>query len=112
MLNTLQMVNRSRRKKLPYLMVPTLFDRRTQAGVASFRYLRRTWPEQVWQSAVPVDTRLRDASSRGVTPLMLDPQSRGIQAYGSLLKTLLKMERAEMEAEASQVEAGEGLIHG
>jgi len=90
MLNTLQMINRSRRNPLPYLLVPTLFDRRTQAGVSSFRYMRRTWPEHVWHAAIPVDTRLRDASSRGVTPLALDPGSRGIQAYGSLLKTLLK----------------------
>ncbi|MBC54432.1 MAG: cobalamin biosynthesis protein CobQ [Gammaproteobacteria bacterium] len=90
MLNTLQMINRSRRQPLPYLLVPTLFDRRTQASVSSFRYLRKTWPDHVWNSAIPVDTRLRDASSRGVTPLALDPTSRGIQAYASLLKTLLK----------------------
>jgi len=90
MLNTLQMINRSRRHPLPYLLVPTLFDRRTQAGVSSFRHMRKTWPEHVWNSAIPVDTRLRDASTKGVTPLALDPDSRGIQAYGSLLKTLLK----------------------
>lgn len=90
MLNTLRMINRSRRNPLPYLLVPTLFDRRTQAGVSSFRYMRRTWPDHVWNSAIPVDTRLRDASSRGITPLALDPASRGIQAYGSLLKTLLQ----------------------
>jgi len=92
MLNTLQMVNRSRRHPLPFLMVPTLFDRRTHASVSSFRYMRKTWPEVTWQAAIPVDTRLRDASSQGVTPLSLDPESRGVQAYGSLLKTLLKME--------------------
>lgn len=92
MLNTLQMVNRSRRQPLPFLMVPTLFDRRTQASVSSIRYMRKTWPDYVWNAAIPVDTRLRDASAKGVTPLALDPQSRGIQAYGSLLKTLLKAE--------------------
>jgi chromosome partitioning protein len=92
MLNTLNMVNRSRRQPLPYLLVPTLFDRRTQASVSSFRHMRKTWPDVTWHAAIPVDTRLRDASSRGVTPLALDPESRGIQAYGSLLKTLLKAE--------------------
>lgn len=95
MLNTLQMVNRSRRKALPYLMVPTLFDRRTQASVTSYRYMRKTWPDHVWNSAIPVDTRLRDASSQGVTPLALDPESRGIQSYASLLKTLLKLQYDE-----------------
>ncbi len=93
MLNTLQMVNRSRRAPLPYLMVPTLFDRRTQASVSSYRHLRKTWPDHTWHAAIPVDTRLRDASARGVTPLELDPDSRGIQAYASLLKTLLLHEQ-------------------
>lgn len=94
MLNTLHMVNRSRRQPLPYLMVPTLFDRRTQASMTSYRYMRKTWPDHTWHSAIPVDTRLRDASSRGLTPLELDPASRGIQSYGSLLKTLLQLDLA------------------
>src|SRR5690606_13966281 len=72
--------------------VPSLFDRRTQASVTSYRYMRKTWPENTWHSAIPVDTRLRDASSRGITPLELDRESRGIQSYGSLLKTLLQLD--------------------
>lgn len=106
MLNTLQMINRSRRQPLPYLLVPTLFDRRTQASVSSFRHMRRTWPEHVWNSAIPVDTKLRDASSRGLTPLALDPNSRGIQAYGSLLKTLLKTPTDAAPAAAGAVAHG------
>lgn len=98
MLNTLNMVNRSRRQPLPYLMVPTLFDRRTQASVTSYRYMRKTWPDHTWHSAIPVDTRLRDASSRGVTPLQLDRDSRGIQSYASLLKTLLQLDLAGLES--------------
>jgi chromosome partitioning protein len=105
MLNTLHMVNRSRRQPLPHLMVPTLFDRRTQASVSSFRHLRKTWPDVTWNAAIPVDTRLRDASSLGVTPLALDPESRGIQAYASLLKTLLRYE-AERDAHSEAVAHG------
>jgi chromosome partitioning protein len=95
MLNTLQMVNRSRRQPLSYLMVPTLFDRRTHASVTSYRHMRKTWPETSWHSAIPVDTRLRDASSKGLTPLELDRNSRGIQSYASLLKTLLQLDLRE-----------------
>ncbi len=88
MMHTLRMVTRSRQKPLDYLIVPTLYDRRTQAGVSSLRNLQATYPDKVWHSAIPVDTRLRDASARGVTPLALDPQSRGVRAYASLLKTV------------------------
>lgn len=102
MLNTLGMVNRSRKQPLAYLMVPTLFDRRTQASVSSYRYMRKTWPEHTWHAAIPVDTRLRDASSRGLTPLELDPESRGIQSYTSLLKTLLKQDDDTISQTISQ----------
>lgn len=102
MLNTLGMVNRSRKQPLAYLMVPTLFDRRTQASVSSYRYMRKTWPEHTWHAAIPVDTRLRDASSRGLTPLELDPESRGIQSYTSLLKTLLQQDNDAISQSISQ----------
>ncbi|MDP1931994.1 MAG: ParA family protein [Gammaproteobacteria bacterium] len=89
MLHTLGMVMRSRQKPLRHVLIPTLFDRRTQAGVLSLRRLRGTYPQEIWRSVIPVDTRLRDASSRGVTPSALDPASRGVRAYGLLLKNLL-----------------------
>lgn len=88
MLHTLGMVTRSRRKLLRHVLIPTLFDRRTQAGVTSLRRLRVTYPQDIWRSVIPVDTRLRDASSRGVTPSALDPASRAVRAYGLLLKNL------------------------
>src|SRR5690606_13023507 len=48
MLRTLDMVSRSRGKVLPHLIVPTLFDRRTQASVSSLRLLRNTYREPMW----------------------------------------------------------------
>lgn len=90
MMHTLRMITRSRRQPLDCLLVPTLFDRRTQAGVSSLLYLRNHYPEQLWRAAIPVDTRLRDASAKGVTPLSLDRESRGMRAYASLLKALLE----------------------
>ncbi|MDT8428985.1 MAG: ParA family protein [Pseudomonadales bacterium] len=89
MMNTLQMVMRSQQKNLSYLIIPTLFDRRTQAGVNSLRSLRSSYPDSIWQAVIPVDTRLRDASAKGVTPVSLDPDSRGLKAYRALLKAVM-----------------------
>ena len=89
MTNTLAMINRSRKQALPYTIVPTLFDRRTQASMTTLRLLRNTYPEQLWQAYVPVDTRLRDASRAGLTPSQFDANSRGVIAYRALLKHLL-----------------------
>ncbi|KAF1053981.1 MAG: Sporulation initiation inhibitor protein Soj [Stenotrophomonas maltophilia] len=89
MVNTWAMVNRSRRQALPFTIVPTLFDRRTQASLGTLRVLRDTYPETLWQAFIPIDTRLRDASRHGVVPSRHDGNSRGVIAYRALLKHLL-----------------------
>ncbi len=89
MVNTLAMINRSRKQALPYSIVPTLFDRRTQASMGTLRVLRDKFPESIWQGYIPIDTRLRDASRVGVTPSQFDAKSRGVLAYRALLKHLL-----------------------
>lgn len=90
MLRTLQMVSRSRGRMLPYLIVPTLFDRRTQASVGSLRQLRNGYDGELWRGMIPVDTRLRDASRAGVVPSRFDAGSRAVQAYRALLRQLLE----------------------
>ena len=98
MLRTLTMVGRSLGKQLPYVIVPTMFDRRTQASITSLRHLRKTYPEQIWAGMVPVDTRFRDASRAGQLPSVFDPQARGVQAYAALLKQLLSDQEQRLRA--------------
>lgn len=86
MTHTLSMLNRSRRKDIPYLIVPTMFDRRTQASVASLHTLRHTYSGQIWAGKIPVDTKFRDASKAGVPPHLFAPDTHGVEAYRSLLK--------------------------
>ncbi|WP_052417357.1 ParA family protein [Cellvibrio mixtus] len=90
MVNTLNMMSRSRKKALDYTVVPVMFDRRTQASVTSLRTIRNTYPEQSWPGHVPVDTRFRDASKAGIPPHLFDPTSRGVEAYTSLWHWLEK----------------------
>ena len=92
MMRTLQMVMKSQKRELPYLVVPTMFDRRTQASVGSLRLLRQTYDGHIWPSAIPEDTRFRDASRAGQPPSVYDANSRGVAAYSSLLKYLLSHE--------------------
>ncbi|MDH4562664.1 ParA family protein [Pseudomonas sp. BN411] len=98
MVSTLAMVNRSRKQALPYTIVPTLFDRRTQASLNTLKVLRNNYPENLWQAYIPVDTRLRDASRAGVTPSQYDANSRGVIAYRALLKHLLSQQLAAQVA--------------
>lgn len=88
MIHTLKMVMRSQNRNLPYTIVPTLFDRRTGASLTTLKEMRRTYTDTLWEEAIPVDTRLRDASQQGVFPHQLEPDGRGVRAYRHLLKQL------------------------
>lgn len=92
MVHTLQMMSKSRKRPLEYHVVPVMFDRRTQASVSSLRQLRHTYEDRAWPGMVPVDTKFRDASQAGVPPHQYRPDSRGVEAYRSLYKWLIKRE--------------------
>ncbi|MEX0584694.1 MAG: ParA family protein [Natronospirillum sp.] len=92
MMHTLKMVSGSRHKPLQHLIVPTLFDRRTQASQRALRTLRQNYDDELWVSTIPVDTRLRDASREGVAINQLDPTARATESYGALLKHLQKIQ--------------------
>lgn len=89
MLHTLDMIMRSQKKELAYTILPTLFDRRTQASLKSLNMLRKTYPDRLWRFVIPVDTRFRDASEAGLVPSQLAGNSQGVRAYRRLLQDLL-----------------------
>ncbi|HFC53744.1 MAG TPA: ParA family protein [Gammaproteobacteria bacterium] len=103
MLNTLRMVQRSGQQPLPRIIIPTMYDRRTRASVDSWAALRDSYPGEIWNSTIPVDTGFRDASKAGLPLSLLRPSSRGVLAYAKLLDNLLEEEQGmvEMEARAS-----------
>ena len=88
MLHTLGMVKRSRRQELPYVIVPTLFDRRTRASLDTLKLLHERYPDHLWTGTVPVDTQLREASRIGKPASCLFPQARAVIAYSALLDSL------------------------
>ncbi|PLW83956.1 cobalamin biosynthesis protein CobQ [Kineobactrum sediminis] len=90
MLRTLEMVNRSRPSPLEYLIVPTMFDRRTRASTHALRELRERYEgPSLWSGVIPVDTRFREASELGLPLCQVAPASRGAKAFLELLAELL-----------------------
>lgn len=94
MVHTLKMVLRSQSRKLKYCIVPTLYDRRTRAARCSLVEMRKAYKSSLWDEAIPVDTKLRDASRMGLFPHQLDAESRGVRAYQHLLNKLSESENA------------------
>lgn len=89
MIRTISMVTQSLKKELNYVIIPTMFDRRTQASVGALRELRNQYDGRIWPAMIPVDTRIRDASRQGLPLSQFAKDSRGAAAYRSLLKLLL-----------------------
>jgi len=88
MMRTLKMITQARKDRLRYLIVPTMFDRRTRAAIDCLRALRKQYAGDVWESVIPVDTKFREASQQGMPlPLMMQ-NTRGSRAYSVLLASL------------------------
>ncbi|NOY62499.1 MAG: ParA family protein [Gammaproteobacteria bacterium] len=100
MLHTLTMITRARHQQLPYIVVPTLFDRRTRASTESLRHLRERYADNVWSGVIPVDTQFRDASQAGVPLPLFKPGGRGTLAYSGLLDVLLAASEQRVKDDA------------
>ncbi|MFL0797402.1 MAG: ParA family protein [Cellvibrionaceae bacterium] len=101
MVHTMEMMKKSRKHGLDYVVVPTMFDQRTQASVGALRTLRMDYEQCIWPGKIPVDTRFRDASKAGVPMSVFAKDSRGTAAYHSLLKWLAQHEVAQREKQAA-----------
>lgn len=93
MVHTLRMLDQSQKRHMPYVIVPTMFDRRTQASVMALRKIRHQYGVDAWTSKIPIDTRLRDASRMGIPPHIYSANSNGVEGYRSLYRWLIKQQR-------------------
>lgn len=75
-----------------YIIVPTMYDRRTRASQKSLEKLQSTYAESLWHGFIPEDTRFRESSQKGMPICVMDPKCRGAQAYRELLLTLINSE--------------------
>jgi chromosome partitioning protein len=96
MIRTISMINRARSKKLSFTIIPTFYDRRTQASVGSLRELHHNYPDEISNAVIPVDTKFRNASMKGVVPSVLDSGSRGVHSYARLLRSMLERQKQEV----------------
>ncbi len=98
MVHTLQMVFKSRKIPPDFTIVPTMFDKRTRAAKDSLVLLQQRYPKNIWDSVIPVDTKIRDASHLGIPAPLVDQDSKSVVAYTELLEFLLQ-ENVEVERE-------------
>jgi len=89
MRHTLDMVAHSMSIVPCQKIIPTFYDHRTRASQIALADLQRAFPNDLWTSFIPVDTKFRDASRRGLPLSMMAPNTHGVRAYRALLQQLL-----------------------
>lgn len=95
MMRTLQIMQKSRPSGFRVTIVPTMYDKRTRASLQTLQELKVRFPEQVWASAVPIDTKFRDASIKHMPPSLFARNCRGVFAYKTLLNYLERLDQDE-----------------
>jgi len=97
MMRTLAMVTQARKNKIPSLIVPGLYDRRTRASRDALEVLQATYTDELWDLVIPIDTQFRDASKQGIPLTLLNRHARGAIAFESLLETILEMRGEDLQ---------------
>ncbi len=86
------MHNADQNYNINYLIVPTMFDKRTKASLNSLEHLRAHYHKFLWQGMIPIDTLFRESSQRGLPIPIMNEDCRGAVAYRELLLELIKRE--------------------
>ena len=80
MMKTFEIMQRSKREKFRYTIIPTMFDKRTRASLMTLQSIKEQYGEAVWNAVIPIDTKFRDASLVHIPPSIYAPGSRGTYA--------------------------------
>ena len=95
MIKTFTLMQRSRPGGFQYTIVPTMFDRRTRASLQTLDTIKEAYGDSVWSAVIPVDTKFRDASLQHIPLSLFAPESRGAQAYASLLNYVQQLDKKQ-----------------
>lgn len=92
MVKTFEMMQGTSKQSFNYIIIPTMFDKRTRASLQTLAEIKALYSSRVWDSVIPIDTKFRDASHLHIPPSIFAPESRGSYAYLELLKTLVALD--------------------
>lgn len=93
MMNTIHLMQRENKEPFKYIILPTMFDKRTKASLLAYHKLKESYGDSVWNNVIPIDTNFRNASSEQKVPSDFAPSSRGVHAYKKLLNVLIEYEK-------------------
>lgn len=90
MLSTITQLKQTLKNEVQIMVIATLFDRRVNACLKAYASMRNSYKALLWRGYIPMDTKFRDASHRGLPVNAIASQCRGAYAYDKLSNELLK----------------------
>lgn len=89
--DTLRLLNKALEKPVAYKAVATMHDKRVGACVRVLQLLREKMGTAMFETVIPMDTRLREASALGKVVYDVAPESRGAVAYAHLAQEVMSL---------------------
>jgi len=88
-LNVFRAVQGRFNPKLAIYFLPTLYDQRTRISRGVLTQLQQSFPDQVLETVIGVDTRLREYAATAEPITLYAPSSRGTEQYRQLAREML-----------------------
>lgn len=92
MVNTISMISAAMKRSLDYLIVPTMYDRRTKISERCLNSMVEKHGKHVWGVVIPVDTNFKIASSKGLPISHFAYKSRGSVSYDLLIESIIHVD--------------------
>lgn len=105
LMETIQLVNSKRDRKITVHALMTMFDRRTKIAYESLNEIQKHLSGQVLSTIINFNVRLKEAASHGKPIISYAPDSMGSRDYMDLAAELIKM-KAKKHAAEKRANAG------
>lgn len=89
--DTLRLLNPALEKPVAYRVVATMFDKRANACVKVLNLLQQKLAGYMFETVIPVDTRLREAGALGQVVYDVAPTSRAALAYEQMAREVMSL---------------------
>jgi len=84
------MLSNTLHSNVQLIVIATLFYRRVNSCLHAYSVMRKSYPQCIWRGYIPVDTKFRDASLKGLPVNAVASKCRGAFAYDKLTNDLMK----------------------
>jgi chromosome partitioning protein len=98
-------VREKRNPALAVRVLPTLFDRRNRVCVEILQELRRAFANEVFESVIGIDTKLRESCAEGQPITLFAPETRAAKEYRAFAAELCREAPIPQNRIAAQLEA-------